>query len=86
MVRLVAAGIGYVMLLSSCSCRLSLDVRIAAFAEATEFIDIHWIFGMIPSLPSGGLSTAIYRVSSRSGMVGLIPFHPALHHMMWGAD
>ena len=34
MVRLVAAGIRSVMRLSSCSCGLSLDVRIAAFAAA----------------------------------------------------
>ena len=32
MVRLVAAGIEFVMRLSSCSCRLSLDAQIAAFA------------------------------------------------------
>ena len=34
MVPLVAAGIGSVMRLSSCSCRLLLDVRIAAFTGA----------------------------------------------------
>ena len=33
-VPLVAAGIGSVMRLSSCSCRLSLDVRIASFVVA----------------------------------------------------
>ena len=38
MVRLVATGIGSVMRLSSCSSRLSLDVRIAAFAAAMGWV------------------------------------------------
>ena len=38
MVRLVAAGIGFVMRLSSRSCRNSLDVRIAAFAAAVVWV------------------------------------------------
>ena len=36
--RLVAAGIGSVILLSSYSCRLSLEVRIAPFAGAMVWV------------------------------------------------
>ena len=57
----VAAGIGCVMRLSSCSCRLSLDVRFAVFAAAMV-----WVYLAVSKVVSSFSALMIWLQTSTS--------------------